>query len=60
MAENEDRQTRIDELVPDDRNANKGTQRGLGMLEKSLRQYGAGRSVLIDKNGKIIAGKQDG
>lgn len=42
----------------DDRNANKGTERGLGMLEHSLRTYGAGRSVLADKNGRIIAGNK--
>ena len=40
----------------DFQNANKGTQRGRGLLEKSLRQYGAGRSVLSDKDGYIIAG----
>lgn len=48
----------ISELLPDERNANKGTERGLGMLEQSLRSYGAGRSVLLDKKGKIIAGNK--
>ena len=28
------------------------------MLEKSLREYGAGRSVLVDKAGRIIAGNK--
>lgn len=48
----------IADLVPDDRNANKGTERGNAMIERSLRQYGAGRSILIDKHGKIIAGNK--
>lgn len=45
-------------ITPDPNNANKGTQRGRGLLEKSLRQYGAGRSVLADKNGMLIAGNK--
>lgn len=49
---------KISELTPDNLNANKGTQRGAGMLEKSLRDYGAGRSVLVDKAGRIIAGNK--
>ena len=49
---------RINELTPDDINANKGTQRGTGMLEKSLRKYGAGRSVVVDKDNRIIAGNK--
>jgi len=39
-------------------NANEGTEYGTGMLEDSLRFYGAGRSILVDKNGKIIAGNK--
>lgn len=50
--------TDLSALTPDDRNANKGTQRGTGMLEDSLRKYGAGRSILTDKNGRIIAGNK--
>ena len=49
---------KISELTPDDINANKGTPRGSAMLEKSLREYGAGRSVLVDKAGRIIAGNK--
>ena len=45
-------------LMPDERNANTGTARGGGMLEDSLQKYGAGRSVLLDKNGKLIAGNK--
>ena len=46
------------DLVPDKDNANKGTQRGLKALDTSLRQYGAGRSILVDKHGRIIAGNK--
>lgn len=42
-------------LTPDPKNANRGTERGRGMLEQSLRSYGAGRSILADKNGLVIA-----
>lgn len=49
---------KISELTPDDINANRGTPRGSAMLEKSLREYGAGRSVLVDKAGRIIAGNK--
>lgn len=38
------------------RNPNKGTQRGTGILEQSIRELGAGRSILVDKNGIILAG----
>lgn len=49
---------KLTELKPDSRNANKGTARGRKMVEQSLRSYGAGRSILIDKNGHIIAGNK--
>lgn len=48
----------IADLVPDDKNANMGTERGGSALEHSLRQYGAGRSVLVDRNNRIIAGNK--
>lgn len=46
------------EILPDPNNANRGTARGLALLEKSLQRYGAGRSVLIDCNGTLIAGNK--
>lgn len=46
------------DLTPDTHNANKGTARGRGLLERSLRQYGAGRSILADQHGNIIAGNK--
>jgi DNA modification methylase len=49
---------KLADLTPDRKNANKGTPRGSQMIEDSFRQYGAGRSILIDKNGLIIAGNK--
>lgn len=48
----------LDDLTPDANNANKGTQRGVYMVEHSLEQYGAGRSILVDKSGRVIAGNK--
>lgn len=47
-----------EDLSLDPRNANKGTERGRYMLEQSLRECGAGRSILADKEGRIIAGNK--
>lgn len=49
---------RIDDLTPDVRNANKGTERGRYMIEQSLREVGAGRSIVTDKEGRVIAGNK--
>lgn len=48
----------IADLKPDNKNANKGTQRGRGMVESSLRETGAGRSIVVDKEGRVIAGNK--
>jgi hypothetical protein len=50
--------TTLSDLVLDDKNFNAGTENGQKLLEKSLRQFGAGRSILIDKNNRIIAGNK--
>jgi hypothetical protein len=50
--------TNIADLKPDASNANRGTQRGRGMVESSLRETGAGRSIVVDKNGQVIAGNK--
>lgn len=49
---------KLSDLTPDSDNANKGTVRGLGVIEESLARCGAGRSVLADRNGKLIAGNK--
>ncbi len=49
---------KIKELIQDDKNFNKGTEFGNSLIEKSFRKFGAGRSILIDKNNRIIAGNK--
>ena len=46
----------IADLTPDGENFNRHTEFGYKLLEDSLRKFGAGRSVLVDKDGNIIAG----
>lgn len=48
--------TTIKDLKFDDKNFNKHTEYGMNLLEKSLRENGAGRSILLDKDNNIIAG----
>lgn len=52
------KRVKLADLTPDARNANKGTPRGSKALEDSLRKFGAGRSILVDKHGRIIAGNK--
>jgi DNA modification methylase len=52
------KRAKIRDLVPDEKNANLGTERGRKALIDSLRQYGAGRSILLDRDGRIIAGNK--
>ena len=49
---------KISELIPDDKNFNKGSEYGQSLINKSFEKFGAGRSILIDKNNKIIAGNK--
>jgi DNA modification methylase len=49
---------KLSALTPDTRNANRGTARGRKMVRESLKRYGAGRSILLDKSGNIIAGNK--
>jgi hypothetical protein len=46
----------VADLKHDKKNARRRTARGHEVIEHSLRELGAGRSILIDKNGTIIAG----
>lgn len=52
------KRTKIDKLKFDNKNFNKGTEFGNSLLERSLSKFGAGRSILIDKNNRIIAGNK--
>ena len=49
---------KLSALTPDTRNANRGTDRGRKLVRESLKRYGAGRSILIDKSGNVIAGNK--
>jgi hypothetical protein len=49
---------KISNLIPDDKNFNKGSEYGGGLINQSFEKFGAGRSILIDKNNKIIAGNK--
>jgi hypothetical protein len=51
-------EAKLTDFVPDDKNANLGTERGRYMLETSLERVGAGRGIVVDKNGKVIAGNK--
>jgi len=46
----------IKDLKFDDKNFNQHTKDGMALLEKSLQELGAGRSILVDKDNNIIAG----
>ena len=56
MAKNKVIETKIDALIPDDKNLNQHTEFGTTLLEKSVERFGLGRSILLDKNNRIIAG----
>lgn len=47
---------KLEDLTPDGNNFNRHTEFGQKLLEDSLRKFGAGRSILVDKDGNIIAG----
>lgn len=45
-------------IKPDQHNANQGTERGRALLLQSLQELGAGRSILVDRDGNVIAGNK--
>ena len=58
MAKESIKTLNIADLVPDDKNFNRGTEYGGQLLERSFEKFGAGRSILLDKNNRIIAGNK--
>lgn len=46
----------IDQLIPDSANLNLGSERGNYMIERSIRELGWGRPIVVDKNNQIIGG----
>lgn len=51
-------ETNIESLEPDNKNFNKGTEYGDRLMDESLRKFGLARSIVIDKNNRIIAGNK--
>lgn len=51
-------ETNIESLVPDNKNFNNGTEYGDRLMDESLRKFGLARSIVIDKNNRIIAGNK--
>jgi len=52
------RKAKLGDLEPDSKNANEGTEYGRSLLEESITKLGLGRSILIDKKNRIIAGNK--
>lgn len=48
----------IDTLRQDTHNFNRGTEKGQQLMERSFKELGAGRSILLDREGNIIAGNK--
>ena len=46
-------------LKLDPHNANRGTDRGRRAVADSLAECGAGRSILVDRDGTVIAGPNE-
>ena len=48
----------VDELIQDDKNFNKGSEQGAQLIERSFKEFGAGRSVFIDKDNRLVGGNK--
>lgn len=48
--------TSIKDLKSDHKNARKRTDRSAALIAESLKRYGAARSIVIDEDGRILAG----
>lgn len=44
------------ELKPDPKNARRRTERSHGMLSRSISDFGAARSIVVDENGVVLCG----
>lgn len=49
---------KLTDFIPDKQNANRGTQRGQKMIQDSLRQDGAARSIVVDAHNNVVAGNK--
>lgn len=50
------KKAKLSDLIPDNKNFNKHTEYGMHLLEKSISEFGLGRSIVVDKNNRIIGG----
>lgn len=48
--------THLKDLKPDPANARKHNPRNIGLIEKSLNDVGAARSIVVDEDGVVLAG----
>jgi DNA modification methylase len=48
--------THIKDLQPDQENARKHNPRNVGMISEALQEVGAARSIVIDEDGRVLAG----
>lgn len=48
----------IEKITKDDMNLNRGTEEGGEMIKKSISELGLGRSILLDKNNRVISGNK--
>lgn len=48
----------IADLTPDTANVNRGTERGQNVIDWSLTELGAGRSIVADADGNVLAGNK--
>src|SRR5690349_21916419 len=46
----------IEDLTPDPKNARRHNPRNIGVIERSLNEVGAARSIVIDEDGVVLAG----
>lgn len=46
----------IRDLRPDPKNARRHTPKNIGLIERSLNEVGAARSIVIDEEGTVLAG----
>lgn len=46
----------LKDLKPDSRNARKRTDRSASLIQESIQRFGAARSIVIDEDGRILAG----
>lgn len=50
--------TKITDLQFDERNFNKGSEKGNRLLEKSIQKFGFREAAVLDKNGAIVGGNK--